>query len=245
MSAMNNKRPRASMDGFPMEDDCHPRTLNSKRFLSDAMANELGWKWSLEDNNHHHQAETTATTTTTTSLSMDGNQSRRQSMDLDTTSNNNSRENLFNYSNSNNNNSNNNNNTLRRTVSASDVVGEDLLLNGGGGSMDLLRRRAMKYAHEQKNLKQDFPFPKALEVVVATTDHLNQETVFAERDEEEEKSNSNNNNPTTPRNEDDVLEEVAPASFYPASPSDQSPLMTNLRKSALLRSLRGKQAFFK
>ena len=226
MSAMNNKRPRASMDGFPMEDDCHPRTLNSKRFLSDAMANELGWKWSLEDNNNnHHQAETTATTTTT-SLSMDGNQSRRQSMDLDTTSNN-------------------NNNTLRRTVSASDVVGEDLLLNGGGGSMDLLRRRAMKYAHEQKNLKQDFPFPKALEVVVATTDHLNQETVFAERDEEEEKSNSNNNNPTTPRNEDDVLEEVAPASFYPASPSDQSPLMTNLRKSALLRSLRGKQAFFK
>ena len=113
--------------------------------------------------------------------------------------------------------------------------------------MDLLRRRAMKYAHEQKNLKQEFPFPKALEVVVATTDHPNQEEAFAERDDEEEKSNTNNNNnnPTTPRNEDDGLEEVAPASFYPASPSDQSPLMTNLRKSALLRSLRGKQAFFK
>ena len=46
----NSKRPRASFDGLPLEaDDCHPRAMNSKRFLSDAMANELGWKWSLED----------------------------------------------------------------------------------------------------------------------------------------------------------------------------------------------------
>ena len=43
---------------------------------------------------------------------------------------------------------------------------EDSLLNNGGGSMDLLRRRAMKYAQEQKYLKE-FHFPKALEVVVA------------------------------------------------------------------------------
>ena len=230
---LNNKRPRASMDGFPMEDDCHPRTLNSKRFLSDAMANELGWKWSLEETNGNNNTQQTETTTTTTSLSMDGNQSRRQSMDLDTTSH--SRENnntiIISPSSMHGNNNNATANALRRTVSASDVSGEDSLLNNGGGSMDLLRRRAMKYAQEQKNLKE-FHFPKALEVVVADQ----------EVDEEKEKSNSNNSNPTTPRNDDNVLEEVAPASFYPASPSDQSPLMTNLRKVALLRSLsRGKQ----
>ncbi|CAL6313641.1 unnamed protein product [Bathycoccus prasinos] len=233
MNNHNNKRPRASMDGFPMEDDCHPRTLNSKRFLSDAMANELGWKWSLEETNGNNNTQQTETTTTTTSLSMDGNQSRRQSMDLDTTSH--SRENnntiIISPSSMHGNNNNATANALRRTVSASDVSGEDSLLNNGGGSMDLLRRRAMKYAQEQKNLKE-FHFPKALEVVVADQ----------EVDEEKEKSNSNNSNPTTPRNDDNVLEEVAPASFYPASPSDQSPLMTNLRKAALLRSLsRGKQ----
>ena len=59
--------------------------------------------------------------------------------------------------------------------------------------MDLLRRRAMKYAQEQKYLKE-FHF-KALEVVVADQ----------EVDEEKEKSNSNNSNPTTP-NDDNVLE---------------------------------------
>jgi len=232
MNNHNNKRPRASMDGFPMEDDCHPRTLNSKRFLSDAMANELGWKWSLEENNNNNNTQTETTTTTTTSLSMDGNQSRRQSMDLDTTSRENNNMIIISPSSMHGNNNNTTANALRRTVSASDVSGEDSLLNNGGGSMDLLRRRAMKYAQEQKNLKE-FHFPKALEVVVADQ----------EVEEEKEKSNSNNNsNPTTPRNDDNVLEEVAPASFYPASPSDQSPLMTNLRKAALLRSLsRGKQ----
>lgn len=197
------------MDGFPMEDDCHPRTLNSKRFLSDAMANELGWKWSLD-------------------TVESGSQSRRQSMDLDTTSNNT----IYNRTGEHNIiNSPSGINTLKRTGSASDGVGEDSSNNGG---MDLLRRRAMKYAQEQKNKAPVFPVKlSALDVLDNSSSKgllvVENEGILHGEEHEEEK------NPTTPR---DV--EVAPASFYPASPSDQSPLMTNLRKAALLRSLRGK-----
>ena len=197
------------MDGFPMEDDCHPRTLNSKRFLSDAMANELGWKWSLD-------------------TVESGSQSRRQSMDLDTTSNNT----IYNRTGEHNIiNSPSGINTLKRTGSASDGVGEDLSNNGG---MDLLRRRAMKYAQEQKNKAPVFLVKlSALDVLDSSSSKgllvVENEGILHGEEHEEEK------NPTTPR---DV--EVAPASFYPASPSDQSPLMTNLRKAALLRSLRGK-----
>ena len=66
------------MDGFPMEDDCHPRTLNSKRFLSDAMANELGFCTEFRRNHGNNNTQQTETADDDDE-SFDGwNQSRRQ-----------------------------------------------------------------------------------------------------------------------------------------------------------------------
>ena len=86
-------------------------------------------------------------------------------------------------------------NTLKRTGSASDGVGEDSSNNGG---MDLLRRRAMKYAQEQKNKAPVFPVKlSALDVLDSSSSKgllvVENEGILHGEEHEEEK------NPTTPR----------------------------------------------
>ena len=110
-----------------MEDDCRLENVKLEA-VSLGRHGERRWdKWSLEETNgNNNTQQTETTTTTTTSLSMDGNQSRRQSMDLDTTSH--SRENnnmiIISPSSMHGNNNNTTANALRRTVSASDVSGK-------------------------------------------------------------------------------------------------------------------------